>query len=92
MDGIIVKSVHENELIADIERTIKFKDGMKYKNRSTFRPDVTVVNKKDEIIGIIEYETIDASTEHIEKKLNYFEYAMKTLKINIYNSLFFFQH
>lgn len=80
--GIIVEAIHNLGYVADIERSIKFHKPFiqisngKERKMNQFRPDITAVNKKDEVIGIIEYETIDGAEEHLMKKLQYFKHAV----------------
>ena len=80
--GMIVEALHNLGYVADIERSIRFHSPFiqtsngKERKMNQFRPDITVVNKKDEVIGIIEYETIDGAEEHLMKKLKYFDHAI----------------
>lgn len=72
--GIIVKALHRLDYYVDIERAISFQTPKKKGTRkiTRFRPDITVVDSTDRIIGIIEYESIDATEEHLMKKIDYF--------------------
>jgi len=77
--GILVEAIQSLGYIADIERKIKLAKPCKGKGKGTmrqFKPDITVVNKKDKIVGIIEYETIDASGPHLFRKIKYFGNCM----------------
>ena len=80
--GMIVEALHNLGYVADIERSIKFHKPLvqisngKERRMNQFRPDITAANKKDEVVGIIEYETIDGAEEHLMKKLKYFEHAI----------------
>ena len=80
--GMIVEALHNLGYITDIERSIKFHKPFIQTNKGKerkmyqFRPDITVVNEKDNVVGIIEYETIDGAEEHLMKKLKYFEHAI----------------
>lgn len=70
--GVLIQSIQNIGYIADIERMVKFKrpyrpNGRK-RNQNGFRPDIPVVDKHDNIVGIIEYETIDASEALLCKK------------------------
>ena len=78
--GILVGAIQSIGYIADIERSIKFDKPYKPQGRKRamhqFRPDIAVVNNNDNIVGIIEYETIDASEEHLNQKIEYFELSI----------------
>jgi len=79
--GILVQSFQSMGFITDIERRVKFSKPYKppqhKRKQFGFKPDITVVNEYDEIIGIIEYETIDGSNEHLlRKKIDYFDYCL----------------
>jgi hypothetical protein len=74
--GLLVQSFQALGYITDIERRISFKDTYKLSDKArgqnSFRPDITICDKNDKIVGIVEYETIDATKEHLEKKVEYF--------------------
>ena len=78
--GILIQSFHKLGYIVDVERSIKFDGPYKPKNRKRamyqYRPDITIVDKKDAIVGIAEYESIDATDKHLFKKIEYFDYAI----------------
>jgi len=82
--GMLVQSFHEMDYITDIERKVKFekpyKPPQKRQNQNAFTPDITVVNNQDEIVGIIEYETIDASRDHLYQKIEYFKHVIPVHK------------
>lgn len=76
--GILVKAIHSLDYYVDIERSISFQTP---KNKGTrkmtrFRPDIAVVDSSDRIIGIVEYESIDATEDHLMKKIDYFKCAI----------------
>jgi len=78
--GIIVQSIQSMGYMTDIERMVRFQDpyrpsGRK-RNQWGFRPDITVVDKDDRIVGIVEYETIDATEDLFYKKIDYFDHAI----------------
>ena len=78
--GILAKTFQSIGYIVDIERSIKFNDPYKPPGRKRamhqYRPDITIINEHDRIVGIVEYETIDASEEHLFQKIEYFNYAI----------------
>ena len=78
--GILIQSFHELGYIVDVERSIKFDRPYKSNGRKRamyqYRPDITIVDDKDAIVGIVEYESIDATDEHLFKKIDYFDYAI----------------
>lgn len=78
--GILVQSIQSMGYITDVERRIKFEEPYrpprKIRNQWGFRPDITVVDTDDNIVGIIEYETIDATKEHFDQKMEYFKHAI----------------
>ncbi|MBM3236881.1 hypothetical protein FJZ31_11375 [Candidatus Poribacteria bacterium] len=79
--GMLVQSIQNMGYITDIERRVKFakpyRPSEKKRNQEGFRPDITVVDKHDDsIVGIIEYETIDATEALFDKKIEYFEHAI----------------
>lgn len=78
--GMLVQSIQNMGYITDIERRVKFEEPYcppgKKRNQWGFRPDITVVDECDSIVGIIEYETIDATEELFCKKIKYFEHAI----------------
>jgi len=89
--GILIKAFHSLGYIVDVERKVKFhipfKQNGKSRNMNVFQPDITVVNKNDKIVGIVEYETIDAPEEHLYKKIEYFKNAIPanpTLEFIVY--------
>jgi len=89
--GILLEAIQSLGYITDIERSIKFERSYKSHNNKRaihqFKPDITFVNNRDEIVGLIEYETIDASEDHLYQKIEYFGLAIpanRTLKVIIY--------
>ena len=78
--GILIKAFQEMQYTVDVERSIKFKEPYKHPERKRamhqYRPDITIVNKHDEIVGIVEYETIDATEKHLFTKIDYFDHAI----------------
>lgn len=75
--GILVQSIQSMGYITDIQRTIRFSKPYrppgKERKQNGFKPDITVVDNHNNIVGIIEYETIDAAEEHLYQKIEYFE-------------------
>ena len=78
--GILIKAFQSEGYITDVERSIRFKERYKPPERKRamhqYRPDITIVNENDEIVGIVEYETIDAEEEHLFRKIDYFDHAI----------------
>lgn len=78
--GILVQSILAEGFITDIERSVQFKEPYKPPERKRsqrqFTPDIVVVDGQDNIVGIVEYESIDAEEEHIYKKIDYFRLAL----------------
>lgn len=76
--GLLTQCLQQLDYHVDIERSVYFHTPkIKGKRRmNKFRPDITVVDGKDRIVGIVEYETIDATKEHLFEKVDYFKRAL----------------
>jgi len=78
--GLLVQRLQRLGYCVDIERSVTFHipklKGTKKRKMNMFRPDITVVDASDRIVGIVEYETIDATEEHFLKKIDYFERSL----------------
>ncbi|MBE0428007.1 MAG: hypothetical protein IBX72_15375 [Nitrospirae bacterium] len=76
--GLIIQCLLRLGFYVDVERSIYFHtpkiNGKRRMNK--FRPDITAVDPADHIIGIIEYETIDATREHLLHKIDYFKRSL----------------
>jgi hypothetical protein len=76
--GLLVGELQRLGYTVDIERAIFFSVPKKKGTRKMrqFRPDITVVDDADNIVGLVEFETIDATKEHLLEKIDYFKRSL----------------
>ena len=78
--GMLINAFQEMQYTTDVERAVEFKLPYKPRGRERtmhqYRPDITIVDDQDRIVGIVEYETIDATEEHLHKKIDHFDHSI----------------